>query len=216
MLQDHWIAIASICLLVFGVGCSSGGTEEPTEADDARPPLFERLGSKQTGIDFANELSEQPTPHRTELLYEYFTNGGGVAVGDLTGNGRPDVYFTANMGYNELYLNEGEMDFREITREAGVTGRKNTWNTGVTMIDVNADGRLDIYVAEMGFGEHDAEAEHLLFRNQGNGRFEETVIERGVPTHEAKAVDIDGDGRIDIVGKSYEPNNHVDVWYNRV
>lgn len=67
----------------------------------------------------------------------------------------------------------------------------------------------------MGLGEHDDEAKHFVFRNLGDGRFEETVVETGVPTHEAKAVDVDGDGTVDIVGKSYEPNTHVDVWYNR-
>jgi hypothetical protein len=85
----------------------------------------------------------------------------------------------------------------------------------VQIADFDDDGLLDIYVGEMGLGTNDNDAEHVTFRNQGNGTFEETVIERGVPTHEAKAVDVDGDGRIDIIGKSYEPNTHVDVWYNQ-
>ncbi len=214
MLQDRWIAIASICLLVLGVGCSSGETEGPAEADDARPPLFDRLGPKQTGIDFANELSEQPTPHRTELLYEYFTNGGGVAVGDLTGNGRPDVYFTANMGYNELYLNEGEMDFREITREAGVTGRKNTWNTGVTMVDVNGDGRLDIYVCYSGDLPPERKVDELYI-NQGpdeNGvpQFEERAEEYGLAnphsSNQAYFFDYDRDGDLDLFLQTHNVN----------
>jgi hypothetical protein len=82
------------------------------------------------------------------------------------------------------------------------------------LADFDGNGRLDVYVGEMGLDENDAGAEHLLFRNRGDGRFEETTIGRGVPTHEAKAVDVDGDGRVDIIGKSYGPDAHVDIWYN--
>jgi len=84
----------------------------------------------------------------------------------------------------------------------------------VETADFDGSGTPDIYVAEMGLGEHDEEASHILFRNQGGGEFRETVVERGVPTHEAKAVDVNGNGRVDLIGKSYEPNVHVDVWYN--
>jgi hypothetical protein len=69
-----------------------------------------------------------------------------VAAGDVTGNGRPDLYFTSNEGPNALYLNEGNFEFREVTKQAGVAGTAD-WTTGVTMADVNGDGRLDIYVS---------------------------------------------------------------------
>lgn len=79
--------------------------------------------------------------------------------------------------------------------------------------DFDGDGNPDIYVAEMGLGTNE-DPEHLLFRNLGDGRFEEHTLDTGIETHEAKAVDINGNGRPDIVGKSYEPDVHVDVWYN--
>lgn len=85
----------------------------------------------------------------------------------------------------------------------------------VQLADFDGNGSLDIYVAEMGLGENDESAQHLLFRNEGGGTFRETVVSTAVPTHEAKAVDVNGNGRPDVIGKSYEPNVHVDVWYNR-
>ncbi|MFC6731886.1 MULTISPECIES: VCBS repeat-containing protein [unclassified Haladaptatus] len=79
--------------------------------------------------------------------------------------------------------------------------------------DVDGDGHLDIYVGEMGLGEN-PNPRHFVFHNQGDGTFEPVVIATGIPTHEAKVVDLNGDGRLDIVGKPYEPERHVDVWYN--
>ncbi len=73
-------------------------------------------------------------------MYEYFYNGGGVAVGDINGDGLQDLYFTANMAPNRLYLNKGNMQFTDITAAAGVAGREGPWKTGVTMADVNGDG----------------------------------------------------------------------------
>lgn len=79
--------------------------------------------------------------------------------------------------------------------------------------DFDSDGRPDIYVGEMGLGEND-HPRHFLFRNRGNGRFDRSVVADGTATHEAKVVDLTGDGQPDVVGKSYTPDHHVDVWYN--
>ena len=79
--------------------------------------------------------------------------------------------------------------------------------------DFDGDGHLDIFVGEMSLGEN-AVPVHRLYRNRGDGTFDERIIQRGIPTHEAKAADLTGNGRPDIVGKAYTPDHHVDIWYN--
>ena len=199
-------AIFCFVMVVLG-GCSTTGDGPEQEQ---QPPLFARLAPDSTGVTFANSLSERPTPHRTELLYEYFTNGAGVAVGDVNGDGRPDLYFTGNMRYNALYLNRGGMQFEEVSRAAGVRGRKNTWNTGVTMADVNGDGLLDIYVCYSGDLPLDRRVDELYI-NQGpnaNGvpQFEERAAEYGLAhphsSNQAYFFDYDRDGDLEPAGHS--------------
>src|SRR5919106_5789414 len=169
-------------------------------------PRFRMLPPSETGIRFRNTLSEQPTPHRTELLYEYFGNGGGVAAGDLNGDGLEDLYFTANMTYNSLYLNRGNMQFEDVTRAAGVAGRSNTWKTGVTFADVNGDGLLDIYVCYSGELPLERRIDELYI-NQGNDengvpRFDERARDYGLAnphsSNQAYFFDYDRDGDLDL------------------
>src|SRR3990170_6301209 len=130
-------------------------------------PLFEKISSSKTGITFKNILKE--TPAANVLTYEYFYNGGGTAIGDVNNDGLDDIYFTANMGSNKLYLNQGNFKFQDITKSAGVSCNEG-WKTGVTMADVNGDGYLDIYVCFSGKGNPD-KRRNKLFINNGNLSF---------------------------------------------
>ena len=140
------------------------------------PPLFELLPSSCTGVTFQNRLEE--TPQMNIFSYLYFYNGGGVAAGDLNGDSLPDLYFTANLESNQLYLNQGDFRFQNITEAAAVGGKKG-WTTGVTMADVNGDGRLDIYVSQLGDYQN-IRGKNQLYINQGNNA-------QGIPTFEDQA-----------------------------
>jgi len=138
-----------------------------------------------------------------------------VAVGDVDDDGEPELVFTE--GDSPLLGDHmGRVGwFDPPDWEAHILHDDLYCPHTVQLADFDGNGSLDVYVAEMGLGENDETAQHLLFRNRGGGEFRETVVESGVPTHEGKAVDVDGNGRPDLLGKSYEPNAHVDVWYNR-
>src|SRR5690606_35378203 len=131
---------ASIVLLIFGFSCS----QNENVSDKSERTLFTKLPSAQTGIDFVNAVEDQADFNI--FRYRNFYNGGGVAIGDINNDGLPDIYFTANMRKNRLYLNKGNFVFEDITDKAGVGGTK-PWVTGVMMVDVNGDGFLDIYVS---------------------------------------------------------------------
>jgi len=176
-------------------------------------PLFTLLSPSQTHIDFSNTLTEGLNTNI--LMYEYFYNGGGVAIGDLNGDQLQDIYFTGNMTDNKLYLNKGHMQFEDITGVAGpgIAGRPGPWKTGVTMADVNGDGKLDIYVCYSGriSGE---KRKNQLFINQGNDKegipqFREMAEQYGLAdsafSTQAYFFDYDRDGDLDMLLVNHNP-----------
>src|SRR6185437_13178844 len=131
--------------------------------DDASK-LFTKLGEGQTGINFKNQLFENDDFN--VLNYIYYYNGGGVAIGDINNDGLPDILFTGNMVKNRLYLNKGNFKFEDITDKSGIA-EKQGWCTGATMVDVNGDGKLDIYICRSADG-NAAMRQNLLFINNGD------------------------------------------------
>lgn len=173
--------------------CQSN-TEQTTESNQ---PLFTKLESGYTGIDFVNKIENQK--NFNVFKYRNFYNGGGVAIGDINNDGLADIYFTGNMEPNRLYLNKGNLQFEDITQKAGVAGNK-PWSTGVAMVDINDDGLLDIYVSNAGNMEgnnHDND----LYINNGDLTFTEratdfNLAKSGFSTH-AAFFDYDKDGDLD-------------------
>src|SRR3982751_2408032 len=125
--------------------------------------------SQSSGITFSNTITE--SENQNIFTYEYMYNGAGVAIGDVNNDGLPDIFFTANQLPDQLYLNKGNLSFQNVTEFAGVAGRPG-WKTGVSMADVNADGRMDIYVCYSGHGDAQSR-DNQLFINKG--------IKNGVP-----------------------------------
>ena len=137
-----------VFVLLYTAACRETPQHTETPAQPAPETLFRLLPPAATNISFSNTLTEGLNTN--VLIYEYFYNGGGVAAGDLNGDGLDDLYFTANMAADKLYLNQGNMQFADITQAAGIATRNGPWKTGVTMADVNGDGKLDIYVCYSG------------------------------------------------------------------
>ncbi len=182
------LKIVVLCLLITQFACQK----------DKAAPLFKLLPPTQTGIHFTNTLTENDSLNIIQYLYHY--NGGGVAIGDINNDGLSDIYFSANQENNRLYLNKGKMHFEDITEKAGVAGNGN-WSTGVSMVDINADGWLDIYVCQV--GNYKAfKGKNQLFINQKDGTFKEMAAEYGLDhegfSTQAAFLDYDLDGDLDM------------------
>jgi hypothetical protein len=191
------------CLVFFSLHCRGKNNADT---------LFTLLSPEHTNIQFENTLSYD----KDFNIYTYrnFYNGGGVAIGDVNNDGLADVFFTANMLPNLLYLNKGDLQFEDVTAKAGII-KKSQWSTGVSMADVNGDGFLDIYVCNSG-NEKGQLKENELYINNGPGEngsvsFTERAREygladKGYSTH-AAFFDYDRDGDLDmyLLNNSFRP-----------
>lgn len=186
-----------VVLLSFGLVFLGGCQQEKTS--------FRLLSPSETGVQFVNEITENDTLNILEV--EFIYNGGGVAVGDLNGDDLEDIFFAGNQVDNALYLNRGEFKFEDISAAAGV--QKNNplfWSSGVNILDINLDGKLDIYVCNT-LASNPADRRNLLYINQGNDpRGVPAFLEMGRPygvadtshSSHAQFFDYDNDGDLDL------------------
>jgi enediyne biosynthesis protein E4 len=167
--------------------------------DGKNETLFTKLGPDDTGIDFINENHE--TEKTNILSYEYYYNGGGVALGDINNDGLTDIYFTSNIFPNKLYLNKGNFEFEDITPSSG-TACEVGWKTGVTMVDINQDGLLDIYVCRSGSPDKERRRNILLINN-GDLTFTDEAKKYGLDdtsySTQAAFFDYDRDNDLDVL-----------------
>jgi hypothetical protein len=180
-------------------GCSAA-------ADPSAPApggrLFTPMSSSYTGVRFENRLSD--TRDLNVFTYRNYYNGGGVAIGDLTGDGLPEIVLTSNQGGTRLYLNEGKFHFRDVTDEAGLHSKG--WTTGVTLADVNGDGLLDIYVCHAGNVAGKVRANELYINQGLNADGVPTFVEQAAAygvadtgySTQAVFFDYDRDGDLDL------------------
>lgn len=201
------IASCVLVCLALTAGCADRSGEVTQTGGTLPDPdgrLFTLLPSSATGIRFENRLTE--TNERNVFTYRNYYNGGGAAIGDVNGDGRPDVVLTANESGPRLYLNQGQFRFREVTRTAGIPEDDEGWTTGVALADVNGDGLVDIYVCRAGPYAPERRRNHLWLNRgtspDGVPRFEESAVSLGVAdegysTH-AAFLDYDRDGDLDL------------------
>lgn len=179
--------IYSYLLLIVTLSCSSN--KENT--------LFELLPNSKTNINFINNLNY--TEELNPYTYRNFYNGGGVGVGDFNNDSLQDIFFTGNLVSNKLYVNKGNFNFEDITDISGLNS-DGIWSTGVSIVDINHDGFLDIYICKSGppGGER---RNNELFINNGDLTFTESsekygLDNEGLSTH-AAFFDFDNDGDLD-------------------
>lgn len=182
-----------IVCIGFVSACSSSKT----------PPVFEVLNENKTGIDFINKLT--PTNQFNVFHYMYFYNGAGVGAGDFNNDGLIDLFFASNQGQNKLYLNTGNMHFKDVTSAAHIPN-DGGWSTGVSVVDINNDGLLDLYVCRVG--------KYEILKSHNQFLICKGIDKNGVPYYENEAkqlgldfsgfstqaafFDYDGDGDLDM------------------
>ncbi|MEP2026350.1 MAG: VCBS repeat-containing protein [Reichenbachiella sp.] len=174
--------------------------------------LFKEVSTLTSGVNFRNDIPESESMN--SFVYEYYYNGGGVATGDLNGDGLEDIFFTSNLGPNALYLNTGDLEFIDVTKKVQIEGKEG-WTTGVSMVDINADEKLDIYVCYSGPFKEEALRTNELYVNQGNDQsgnpiFKELAAEYGLASSafstQAAYLDYDLDGDLDVYLLNHNPS----------
>ncbi|MDN5202184.1 VCBS repeat-containing protein [Fulvivirgaceae bacterium BMA10] len=204
-----------IVLLIFP-SCLLAYQEKPVKQ------LFKKVDAVQSGITFRNNITE--SEHFNYYMFMHIYMGAGVAVGDFNNDNLPDIYFVSNRESNKLYLNKGGLEFEDITESAGVGGGKGFY-TGVTTVDINQDGYLDIYICRSG-PETETFQSNLLYINNGDLTFSDRTSSYGLSelvSHSIQSTffDYDKDGDLDVyivnTPVNFKLTNqiiHVDSMYN--
>tara|TARA_R110000868_G_scaffold2277_12_gene17068 strand:+ start:10217 stop:13594 length:3378 start_codon:yes stop_codon:yes gene_type:complete len=204
MKQKNEILIFNSFLLIVGLLFFSCSNKEAKKGKEEVQELYTVLGVEDTGINFNNKLQETTTMNG--FYYEYFYNGGGVAVADFNNDGLQDVYFVSNLRTNKLFLNLGSLKFRNVSVAANAQGNGG-FPTGVTVVDINNDGLKDIYILKSGRFENDEPLRNLLLINKGMNKdnipvFEEDAKSYGLDlphySTQASFFDYDRDGDLDM------------------
>ncbi|WP_242131150.1 VCBS repeat-containing protein [Aestuariivivens marinum] len=198
-------------LLFFCLSCKKEKVKETYNSGSST--IFTLIPENHSKIRFQNTVVENL--YFNFLNYSYIYNGGGVAVGDINNDGLEDIYFTSNQNTNKLYINKGNFVFEDITEKANVKD-DDGWSTGVTMVDINNDGWLDIYVCKSGSLKNVELRQNKLFINQKNGTFKEEAKQYGLNqkgfSTQAYFLDYDKDGDLDM----YLVNHRADFQNNIV
>lgn len=200
--------VFKVCTVLAGLlamaSCGNEALKKRSDLKDHKElssgKMFTKLPSKYTGITFNNKNKEDYKSYYNVLKYPYYYHGGGVAVGDINGDGLQDLFFTGNLVTNRMYLNLGDFQFRDITEEAGLLSKD--WSTGANFVDINGDGLLDLYVCRSGPSKTNSKRRNLFYINKGDMTFEEKAVEMGLDnvnrSTQSVFLDYDKDGDLDV------------------
>jgi len=191
-------AVMSILALTIAhraLGTAPIETEPLASPKPGGKTMFTQLPPESTGVVVTNNYAD---PLMWGRLYQEFENGSmgtGVCIGDYDGDGRPDIFVVSKCEGCHLFRNLGGYRFEDVTEKAGVGTALGIWNGGATFVDINNDGRLDLYVCRFN-------APNLLFVNQGDGTFKEMAHAYGLDVVDASVAasfcDYDRDGWLDL------------------
>lgn len=194
-MRSRLLNISLLLYIILFISCDDK-KEEGRIAEDA--PLFSLLQPKETKLIFENTSIEKPD--RFLAHYDYFYNGSGVAIADFNNDGLADVFLCGNDTTNRFFLNQGNFEFEDLTQKARLNS--NQWSTGVTVVDINNDGFLDIYVCNSGPTLNDNLLKNKLYINNGDLTFTENAAAYGIDdsSYSSQAVffDMDKDGDLDL------------------
>jgi len=208
--------ICSLSALILLSACQQETSNNQKTPQKQTNTFFQLLDAQKTGVNFSNQVQDRNDMN--VLTYRNHYNGGGVAIGDINNDGLSDLYFTANLTKNKLYLNKGNLQFEDISEQAGIGGTK-AWSTGVTMADVNGDGWLDIYVSNSGDIAGDNK-ENELYINNGDLTFTESATAYGLNNEgystQAAFFDYDMDGDLDcyLLNNSFKDPSKIELYKN--
>lgn len=206
--------IRTFLLLTLISSCGTPQEQPKTTSEHhaSTGPLFTKVPVKHSGIGFQNKITE--TPELNYLNYNNLFSGGGLAVGDLNNDGLPDLYFTGNQMSDRLYLNQGNLRFKDITEQALTSGRDG-WHRGATIVDVDNDGWNDIYVCRHGWQRDPGLRANLLYINNHDGTFTDRAEQWGLAdtSHSTHATffDHDRDGDVDVYVINQPPERTADT-----
>lgn len=190
--------------VLFTTGCESSPESQDPLADGSEVPVgpvFEKITAEYSGVRFSNDIQENVATMDNLFDYDYFYNGAGAGVADLNNDGLLDIFFCGNQVENRLFINQGELKFEDVTEASGInTGKQ--WSNGVTFVDINSDGWLDIYISQGGPNTR-LDRKNLLYLNQQDGSFKEAaeaygLADMGISTQSA-FFDYDKDGDLDCI-----------------
>lgn len=203
------IAIAIICCLYCCQEPQIGSQDIPIET----AIKFKEVSSEYSNLDFANELIDYG--HLNPFTWNFIYQGAGVGVGDFDNDGLVDIYLAGNQVSDKIYRNTGDLQFEDKTANAGIEDK--LWSTGVSVVDINADGLLDVYVCKHSFAPASISKKNKLYINQGNFNFKEAADEYGLGdtgfSVQAIFVDVDNDENLDCYLVNQRIDNYTKILF---